>query len=137
MRGIAETDELSAKCECRKVVNYTCHVIQDELLHRIAGSYIRREVLRISILSTAVNDVITHLKRKEMARNAFPSSNMSSLSSFKTQQSRLSFVWSGTSLISQSTGKLRLSRFVHLALVSNPVVCITSTFLLYYKHLRP
>ena len=87
--GKAETCAFTTKCECAKIVNYSDHMIRDVLLHGISDIDIRREVLGVSdILETAVNEVISLVEGKEMARNALPSANMSRISSFKQQQSQ-------------------------------------------------
>ena len=87
VRGKAETCAFTTKCECTRTVNYTDHMIRDVLIHGIADSDIRHEVLGISdILDTAVNKVIALVESKEMARtSALPSANLSSVSSFKRQ----------------------------------------------------
>ena len=88
VRGKAETCAFTTKCECTRTVNYTDHMIRDVLIHGISDSDIRREVLGVSdILDTAVNQVIALVESKEMARNALPSANLSSVSSFKRQSS--------------------------------------------------
>ena len=86
VRGKAETCAFTTKCECTRTVNYTDHMIRDVLIHGIADSGIRCEVLGVSdILDTAVNKVIALVESKEIARNALPSANLSSVSSFKRQ----------------------------------------------------
>ena len=86
VRGKAETCAFTTKCYCTKIVNYTDHMIRDVLLHGISDMDIRREVLGVSdILETAVNEVISLVESKEMARNALPSATISRMSSFKQQ----------------------------------------------------
>ena len=64
-------------------MNFTDSIIRDVLIAGIADSDIRREVLGTSaIFERAVNDVISLVEGKEMARNALPSS-ASGISSFK------------------------------------------------------
>ena len=87
--GKAETCAFTTKCECTKIVNYTDHMIRDVRLHGISDMDIRRKMLGVSdILETAVNEVISIVEGKEMARNALLSANMSRISSFKQQQSQ-------------------------------------------------
>ena len=63
-------------------------MIRDVLLQGISDLDIRREVLgRSDSLDTMVNNDIALVESKEMARNALPSANLSSVSSFKQQQS--------------------------------------------------
>ena len=89
VRGKVETCAFTTKCECTKIVNYTDHMIRDVLLHGISDMDIRCEVFVVSdILETAVNEVISLVGGKEMARNALPSADMSRISSFKQQQSQ-------------------------------------------------
>ena len=84
--GKAETCAFTTKCEGTKIVNYTDHMIRDVLLHGISDMDIHHEVLRVSdILETAVNEVISFVEGKEMARNALPSANILQISSFKQQ----------------------------------------------------
>ena len=86
VRGKAETCAFTTKCDCTKIVNYTDHMIRDVLLCGISDMDIRREVLGVSdILETAVNEVISLVESKEMARNALPSATISRMSSFKQQ----------------------------------------------------
>ena len=87
VRGKAETCTLITRCECGKSVDYTNHVIIDVLLNGIYDPDIRREVLGIKdIIKSSVNDVVSVVENKEMARNALPSSTLSAVSSFRRQQ---------------------------------------------------
>ncbi|KAK3725257.1 hypothetical protein QZH41_001290 [Actinostola sp. cb2023] len=87
VRGKAETCAFATKCECGKSVDYTNHVIRDVLLNGISDPDIRREVLGTKdILKTPVNDVVSLVENKEMARNALPSSTLYAVSSFRRQQ---------------------------------------------------
>ena len=74
VRGKAETCAFTTMCECGKNVDCTDHVIRDILLNGISDPDLRREVLQ-----TPVNDVITLVENKEMARNALPSSTPSAV----------------------------------------------------------
>ncbi|KAK3745249.1 hypothetical protein QZH41_001847 [Actinostola sp. cb2023] len=90
MRGKAETCAFATKCECGKSVDYTNQVIRDVLLNGISDPDIRREVLGTKdILKTPVNDVVSLVENKEMARNALPSSTLYAVSSFRRQQNPL------------------------------------------------
>ena len=63
------------------------HAIRDVLLNGIYHTDIRREVLGTKdILKTPVNNVVSLVESKEMARNALPSSSLSAMSSFRQQQ---------------------------------------------------
>jgi hypothetical protein len=71
---------LATKCECGLRVDYTNHAIRDVLLNGISDPDIRREVLGTKdILLTPVNDVISLVEGKEMARNALPTSSLSAI----------------------------------------------------------
>ena len=87
VKGKAETCEFLTKCECGKNVDYTPNMSRDVLLNGIADPDIRREVLGTKdIIQTSVNDVISLVESKEKARNALPSSSISTVSSFRRQQ---------------------------------------------------
>ncbi|KAK3719588.1 hypothetical protein QZH41_004744 [Actinostola sp. cb2023] len=87
VRGKAETCAYSSICSCGNNVHYTDHIIRDVQLNGIYDPDIRREVLGTAdILSKPVNDVIALVENKEMARNALPSSTMSSMSSLQRQR---------------------------------------------------
>ena len=88
VRGKAETCAYITKCTCLRVVDFTDSIIRDVLIAGIADLDICREVLGTSaILERAVNDVISLVEGKEMARNALPSS-ASGISSFKRGRDR-------------------------------------------------
>ena len=83
VRGKAETYAYITKCTCLREVDFTDSIIRDVLIAGIADLDIGRVVLCTSaILERAVNDVISLVESKEMARNALPSS-ASGISSFK------------------------------------------------------
>ena len=87
VRGKDETCEFQATCQCGNNVNYTEHAIRDVLLSGISDLDIRREVLGTqAVLQKPVNDVIALVESKEMARNALPSSSLSAVPSFRSQQ---------------------------------------------------
>ena len=87
VRGKAETCAFRASCTCGLAVDYTDHVIRDVIINGLYDADIRREVLGIEkILEKPVNDVIALVEGKEMARNAFPSSSLSAVSSFQRQR---------------------------------------------------
>lgn len=91
VRGKAETCEFSAAhiCQCgeRSNVNYTEHITRDVLMAGIYDTDIRREVLGVDgILLKSVNDVISLIEKKEMARDAnLVSGNSSALSAYKRE----------------------------------------------------
>lgn len=87
VRAKAETCAFVAQCECGKSVNYTDNAIRDVLLNGLADTDIRREVLGTKdILTKPINDIVTLVEGKEMARNAFPSSTLSAVSTFQNQR---------------------------------------------------
>lgn len=93
VRGKAETCEYetSATCECGSVtsVNFTDHIMRDVLLAGIYDADIRREMYGIDkILQQPVNDVISLVEKKEMARDAHSVASTSAISSMKQQQKR-------------------------------------------------
>ena len=70
MRGKAET---CAYITCLREVDFTDSIITDVLIAGMANLEISREVLGTSaIIERAVNDVISLVESKEMARNALP-----------------------------------------------------------------
>ena len=88
VRGKAETCGFvtSTKCPCGKTVqaDYTEEVIRDVLLAGICDMDIRREALSMTnILEKGINDVITIIESREMARNATPTPSVAALSSYK------------------------------------------------------
>ncbi|KAJ8335347.1 hypothetical protein SKAU_G00386890 [Synaphobranchus kaupii] len=84
VRGKAETCAYVTVCVCGVNVDYTDHIIRNVLVNGIHDSDIRRETLGTpDILEKPVNDVIALVENKEMARNAFPSSALSAVSSFQ------------------------------------------------------
>jgi len=86
VRGKAEICAYSTKCACTRVVDFTDCIVNDVLIAGISDLDIRREVLGMpSILEKSVNDVISLVEGKEMARNSLPSTNMA-MSSFKRSQ---------------------------------------------------
>lgn len=88
VKGKAETCgfNTSVTCQCGESVsvNYTQETIRDVLLAGISDLDIRREALSTSnIQQKSVNDIISFVEGREMARNATPSSSISGFSSFK------------------------------------------------------
>ena len=87
VRGKAETCGYSTTCTCARIVDFTDTIARDVLLSGIADTDIRREMLGLpGILDKPVNEIISLVESKEMARNALPSSAPSSaagISSFK------------------------------------------------------
>ncbi len=91
-QGKAETCSFYtvAKCSCNKTVkvDYTTESVRDVLLAGIADIDIRREALSKSNVQTmSINEVISFVESREMARNATPSASMSAMSSFRKRQS--------------------------------------------------
>ena len=89
-KGKAETCSFrtSVKCECNRTVevDYTTETVRDVLLAGIADLDIRREALSMqNIQKKTLNEVISFVESREMARNATPCS-MSALSTFKRKQ---------------------------------------------------
>ena len=78
VRGKAKTCAYITTCTCLRKVDFIDSIIRDVLMGGIADLDIRREVLG----TCAVNDVISLVESKDMARNALPSS-ASDISSFK------------------------------------------------------
>ena len=87
VRGEAETCGYSTTCTCARIVDFTDTIARDVLLSGIADTDIRREMLGLpGILDKPVNEMISLVESKEMARNALPSSAPNSaagISSFK------------------------------------------------------
>lgn len=78
VRGKAEICNYIVKCSCLKDVDFTDSIIRDVLIAGIADMDIRREILGTDvILERSVNDVISLVESKEMARNAMPTASAS------------------------------------------------------------
>ena len=91
VRGKAETCSFvtSTSCVCGKSVScdYTEEVIRDVILAGLADLDIRREALSTTdILQKKINDVISIIESREMARNATPTSSMAAMSSYRQAQ---------------------------------------------------
>lgn len=91
VRGKAETCGFATKatCVCQQVftVNYTHEMVRDVLLAGISDLDIRREALSMNdIQQRSINDIISFVEGREMARNATPGHTISALSSFKRHQ---------------------------------------------------
>ena len=85
VRGKAETCSYHINCTCGLQVDFTDVIIRDVLIGGICDMDIRRDVLGTkSILEKSINNVITLVESKEMARNALPSSN-GSISGYRRQ----------------------------------------------------
>ena len=89
VKGKAETCAFraTAKCKCGETVvaDYTTESVKDVLLAGIADLDIRREALSLQDTKTkTVNDIISFVEGREMARNATPSAqSLSALSSYR------------------------------------------------------
>ena len=87
VRGKADTCLFSAQCSCGSAVNYTDHMIRDTLLNGIYDADIQREVLGMeNIIASPLNDVIGLIESKEIARNAVPALDVSTMSAYKRYQ---------------------------------------------------
>ena len=91
VQGKAETCAFTTtvKCQCDKTVqvDYTTESVRDVLLAGIADLDIRREALsNIKSQTMSINEVISFVESREMARNATPSASMSAISSFRKRQ---------------------------------------------------
>ena len=75
VRGKAETCTYSTTCTCSATVDFTDIIIRDVLIAGIADLDIRREILGTDLtLNRSVEDVVSLVEGKEMARNALPNS---------------------------------------------------------------
>ena len=88
VQGKAETCGFitTATCECKKTfpVDYTSDTVRDVLMAGINDNDIRREALSSQTLqSETINNVISFIESREMARNATPMASVSSVSSYK------------------------------------------------------
>ena len=89
VRGKAETCSYTTKCSCNSTVNFTDIIMRDVLIAGISDLDIRRDILGTdAILQRPVNDVISLVESKEMARNALPTS-LCTVSSFKREKQHL------------------------------------------------
>ena len=89
VRGKAETCAYRTKCSCLREVDFTDCIIRDVLITGIADSDIRLEILGAdAILERPVNEVISLVEGKEMARNAI-SPSTAGISSFKRSKATL------------------------------------------------
>ena len=87
-KGKAETCafSMSVRCTCNRTVevDYTTETVRDVLLAGISDLDIRREALSMQdIQKKSINEVISFVESREMARNATPSSSMAAVSSFR------------------------------------------------------
>ena len=81
VRGKADTCAITIDCTCGLKVNYTDHMIRDTLLNGIADDKIRRAILgSADVLTCAVNEIVALVESKEMARNAVPPTDVTSVS---------------------------------------------------------
>ena len=88
VKGKAETCafQTSLKCKCGEelVADYTTESVKDVLLAGIHDLDIRREALSIqNIQKMTMNDVISFVEDREMARNATPCNSLYALSSYR------------------------------------------------------
>ena len=88
VKGKAETCafQTSLKCKCGEELSadYTTESVKDVLLAGIQDLDIRREALSIqNIQKMTINDVISFVEGREMARNATPCNSLSALSSYR------------------------------------------------------
>ena len=93
VKGKAETCAFSTstQCKCGEEVkaDYTTETVKDVLLAGIADLDIRRDALSLQNIPTmSINDVISFVEGREMARNATPTSHsLSALSSYRKSSS--------------------------------------------------
>ena len=81
VRGKADTCAFAVDCTCGLKVNYTNHMICDTLLNDIADNEVRREILgSADVFTRAVNEIVALVESKEMARNAVPPTEVTSVS---------------------------------------------------------
>ena len=81
VRGKAVTCAFTIDCTCGLKINYTDHMIWDTLLNGIADDEIRRKILgSADMLTRAVNEIVALVEAKEMARNAVPPTEVTSVS---------------------------------------------------------
>ena len=97
VRGKAETCSYTTKCSCNSTVNFTDIIVRYTfprlwlcpwltIIAGISDLDIRRDILGTdAILQRPVNDVISLVESKEMARNALPTS-LSTVSLFKREK---------------------------------------------------
>lgn len=83
-QGTGESRDLCFQCKVgvrgRASVDYTDHVIWDLLLNGVSDPDNRKDELGMEdILTKLINNVITFVETKEMARNALPSASLSSI----------------------------------------------------------
>ena len=84
IRGKAGTCSFFTDCSCGLNVDYTDHIIRDILLNGIFDEDIRRDSLGTAdIPSSFISTVIALVESKEIARNAVPSTDIASVSTFK------------------------------------------------------
>ena len=94
VRGKAETCEYEVEVRCSNSgcnqankINFTDHIMRDVLLAGIYDADIRREMYGVdNILGQAINQVISLVEKKEMARDAHSPASASGISSLKKQQ---------------------------------------------------
>ena len=77
VRGKADTCVFTVDCTCGLKVNYTDHMIRDTLLNGIADDEILGSA---DVLTRAVNKIVVLVESKEMARNAVPPTEVTSVS---------------------------------------------------------
>ena len=89
VRGKAETCGYREKCQnpdCNWELDFTRSMVKDVLVAGIADLDIRREVMSTDgVLQKTVNEIVSLVEAKEMARNALPQSS-AAISSFRRQQ---------------------------------------------------
>lgn len=94
VKGKAETCGFTttATCICKRTVSvdYTEETVRDVLLAGISDLDIRREALSaIDIQEMSLNNVISFVEGREMARNATPHTSLSAVSSFKRNSQQI------------------------------------------------
>ena len=81
VRGKADTCSFTVDCICGLKVSYTDHMIRDTILNGIADDEIHREILgSADVLTRAVNEIVALVESKEIAHNAVPPTEVTSVS---------------------------------------------------------
>ena len=78
--GKVDTCASTVDCTCGLKVSYTDHIIRDTLFNGIAHDKIRREIFgSADVLKRAVNEIVALVESKEIARNAVPPTEVTSV----------------------------------------------------------
>ena len=81
VRGKADTCAFTVDCTCGLKVCYTDHMIRDTLPKGIVDDEITQEILgSADVLTRVVNEIVALVESKEIARNAVPPTEVTSVS---------------------------------------------------------